>query len=77
MQFRPMMTAAEKSPAFLRASLVLATTSSFFPVVFSRCLSIRLFGYYEPIKSTNQIYQQVLLIIVMKKKDSFRFNENF
>jgi hypothetical protein len=67
MQFRPMMTAAEKSPAFLRASLVLATTSSsFFPVVFSRCLSIRLFGYYEPIKSTNQIHPQVLLIFVMK-----------
>jgi hypothetical protein len=54
MQFRPMMTAAEKSPAFLRVLLVLAATSSFLPSVFYRFL---LFVYLvtrnqqdEPIK---------------------------
>jgi hypothetical protein len=59
MQFRPMMTAAKKSPAFLRAPLVLAATSSFLPAVFS--LSVCLSAW---LLQTNQIYQPILYIFV-------------
>jgi hypothetical protein len=69
MQFRPMMTAAEKSPAFLRASLVLAATSSFLPAVFS--LSVCLSAW---LLRTNRIYQFILYIFIVR--NVFLFMQN-
>ena len=64
MQFRPMtIRTTAKSPAFLRASLVLAATSSFLPAVFSCFLSVCLLGYYEWEISTNEICSSNLYII--------------
>jgi hypothetical protein len=62
-----MMTAAKKSPAFLRASLVLAATSSFLPVAFYRILSVCLLGYYGSIKRANRICQPILYIFIEGK----------